>query len=316
MSCAHCYQDDEPTDELSLNDLLKIVGQVERAVVKWEKMGTIALTGGEPFIRHDELYSLMARIDDSDSISYYDILTNGSFISDKEADHLSTCKKLRRVQLSLEGATADCNDAIRGVGSFDATISAIRHLREHLIDVSVMTTVTRRNKDDLPAIVDLLSKENVQAMAIERFIPEGRGSRISDQVLTALELRDVFEKMYHIAMSKPPVRILLYRPLFAITAPEDYTVGALCSVGNNSLSIMPDGTVFPCRRLPIPIGNILTDGLFKIWYKSELLWKIRDPKNLEGKCADCELLSQCRGCRAAAYFATGNCMAEDPQCWK
>ncbi|MCK5612813.1 SPASM domain-containing protein, partial [Candidatus Pacearchaeota archaeon] len=148
------------------------------------------------------------------------------------------------------------------------------------------------------------------------FIPEGRGSGISDQVLTGSELQNVFEKMYQIAMSKPPVRILLYRPLFAIVAPKDYTVGALCSVGNNSLSIMPDGTVFPCRRLPIPIGNILTDGIFNVWYNSELLWKIRDPKNLEGKCADCDLLSQCRGCRAAAYFATGNCMAEDPQCWK
>ena len=65
-----------------------------------------------------------------------------------------------------------------------------------------------------------------------------------------------------------------------------------------------------------PIGDVLTDGLFNIWYNSELLWKIRDPKNLEGKCANCELLSQCRGCRAAAYFATGNYMAEDPQCWK
>ena len=316
MSCAHCYQEDKPADELPLDELLKIVDQIEQAVVKWEKMGTIALTGGEPFIRHDELYSLMARIDDSDSISYYDVLTNGSFISDKEASHLSTCKKLRRIQLSLEGATAESNDVVRGIGSFNATISAVRHLREHRIDVSVMTTVTRRNKDELSAIVDLLSKENVQAMTIERFIPEGRGSGISDQVLTASELRDVFEKMYQIAMSKPPVRILLYRPLFAIIATEDHTIGALCSVGNNSLSIMPDGSVFPCRRLPIPIGNILTDGLFKIWYDSELLWKIRDPKNLEGKCADCELLSQCRGCRAAAYFATGNCMAEDPQCWK
>ena len=152
MSCTHCYQEDKPVDELSLDDLLKIVDQIEQAVVKWGKMGTIALTGGEPFIRHDELYSLMARIDNSGSISYYDILTNGSFISDKEANQLSTCKKLRRVQLSLEGATAESNDAVRGIGSFDATISAIQHLREHQIDVSVMTTVTRRNKDELPAI--------------------------------------------------------------------------------------------------------------------------------------------------------------------
>jgi len=316
MSCAHCYQEIKPVSELPLDDLLKIVNQMERAVVSWGMMGTISLTGGEPLIRRDDLYSLMARIDDSEAISYYDILTNGSLISFEEANRLSGCKKLRRVQVSLEGASLQSNDAIRGVGSFNATIRAIRYLREHLIDVSVMTTVTRRNKDELSAIVDLLGREDVQAMAIERFIPEGRGAGMSDQVLSASELRDVFEKMYQIAINKPPVRILLYRPLFALIAPEDHTVGALCSIGNNSLSIMPDGTVFPCRRLPISIGNILTDGLFKIWYDAEVLWKIREPENLEGKCADCELLSQCRGCRAAAYFATGNYMAEDPQCWK
>lgn len=111
-------------------------------------------------------------------------------------------------------------------------------------------------------------------------------------------------------------RILMYRPLFTLVAPDDHDMGALCSVGNNALTIMPDGTVYPCRRLPIPIGNILIDGLFAIWYDSEVLWKIRNPKNIQGKCRDCDLLVNCRGCRAMAYFSSGDYLAEDPQCWR
>ena len=124
-----------------------------------------------------------------------------------------------------------------------------------------------------------------------------------------------YEQVHRTALDSPPVRILLYRPLFALLGPDNPTVGALCSAGNNALTIMPDGTVYPCRRLPIPIGHALEDGFFKIWYGSEVLWRIRDPKNLGGKCGACDLITKCRGCRAMAYFTTGDYMAEDPQCW-
>jgi len=49
---------------------------------------------------------------------------------------------------------------------------------------------------------------------------------------------------------------------------------------------MPDGTIFPCRRLPIPIGNILKDGVYKIWYGAPLLWKLRNPKFTRASAAD------------------------------
>ncbi len=315
-ACRHCYQDGKPAKELPLADLLTILDLMEEAVTKWGKKGTISLTGGEPFMRRDDLHALMDQIDKSDSFTYCDILTNGSLITAGEAGALAQHKKLRRVQVSLEGATAESNDAIRGAGSFDSTITAMRCLRAVGLDISVMTTVTRANRDEIPAMVALLGREGITTFAMERLIPEGSGSAMSDMVLTPSELRETFEIVHRIAVNQPPVRLLLYRPLFAILAPEDPTVGALCSAGNNALTIMPDGTVFPCRRLPIPIGNVLTDGFYKIWYGSEVLWRIRNPQNLNAKCRDCALLTQCRGCRATAYFATGDYMAEDPQCWR
>ena len=48
----------------------------------------------------------------------------------------------------------------------------------------------------------------------------------------------------------------MYRPLFCLIAPDDVHVGAMCSVGINALTVLHDGTIYPCRRLPIPLGNI------------------------------------------------------------
>lgn len=314
-NCKHCYQEGPAAQELSLPDLLRAVEGIEAALIKWDKVGTLSLTGGEPFLRRDDLHSLMDRLDTSEQVAFYDILTNGSLITGSEAKALAAHSSLRRVQVSLEGATRETNDAIRGPGSFKSTLSAIRALTNQQIPVSVMTTISRANLREFHALVELCGREGVATLALERLIPEGTGSAMADQVLRRDELRQFYEQVHRTAMDSPPVRILLYRPLFALLSPDDPTVGALCSAGNNALTIMPDGTVYPCRRLPIPIGHALEDGFFKIWYGSEVLWRIRNPENLGGKCGECDLIAKCRGCRAMAYFTTGDYMAEDPQCW-
>jgi radical SAM protein with 4Fe4S-binding SPASM domain len=250
--CSHCYQNGRLAEELPLSSLGQILLHIDHALAKWERQGSISFTGGEPFVRESDLFALMTGADQTNSIAFYDILTNGSLVSDEIASKLKDFTKLRRIQVSLEGSTPEVNDAIRGRGSFEETLVAIRRMKKHGLTVSVMTTVSKLNYLDVPNIIDLLDGEGVDTFA------------------------------------------------------DDSDVGALCSAGNNALTIMPDGTLYPCRRLPIPIGNILTDGLFSIWYDSDILWRIRNPDNLQGKCRDCDLLAVCRGCRAMAYFCSGN----------
>jgi radical SAM protein with 4Fe4S-binding SPASM domain len=313
--CKHCYQTGKPTPELPLQDLLKIASIMEEATTKWGKIASLSLTGGEPFLRHDELYTLADFFDHSDRFDYYDILTNGSFITETEASYLASRPKLRRVQVSLEGASAMSNDDIRGKGTFKKTLQAIRILRSKDIEISVMMTLTRKNKDEIEPLIRLLGNEGVAALSLERFVPEGNGSGIRDALLSREEIKDLYQKIYGFASNGSPIRLLLHRPLFSLIAPEDSTVGALCSAGNNALTIMPDGAVYPCRRLPIPIGNILNDGIYRIWYGAPLLWELRNPENYKGKCRTCDLFVQCRGCRAIAFSVTGDYLAEDPQCW-
>jgi radical SAM protein with 4Fe4S-binding SPASM domain len=314
--CSHCYQNGRLAEELPLSGLRQILLHIDRALAKWERQGSISFTGGEPFLRESDLFALMNGADQTNSIAFYDILTNGSLVSDEIASKLKDFRKLRRIQVSLEGSTPEVNDAIRGRGSFEETLIAIRTMKKHGLTVSVMTTVSKLNYQDVPNLIELLDGEGVDTFAIERLIPEGRGEQFKHKLLLPQELKELYERVYEMKSRTKGIHILMSRPLFTLVAPDDSDVGALCSAGNNALTVMPDGTVYPCRRLPIPIGNILTDGLFSIWYDSEVLWRIRNPDNLQGKCRDCNLLAACRGCRAMAYFCSGDYMAEDAQCWR
>lgn len=315
--CLHCYHESYASEnELSFQELEIVLREIEKALNAWGKSGSISLTGGEPFMRRNDLIALADLIDLSPVIEYYDILTNGILISDEDVVKLQEMRKLRRVQMSLEAPEKSINDAIRGKDAFDSSIDTIRRLKAADRAVSVMMTVTRENITFINDMIELLAAERVDTLAIERFIPEGSGSSMSDKLLTKNEVRTLYEQVHEIGLRERRIRILMYRPLFVLTDENDPTVGAMCSVGTNALTIMHDGTILPCRRLPIPIGHVLKGGIFEAWYDSELLWEIRQSSNLKGKCSDCELLPACRGCRAMAYYATGDYLEEDPHCWK
>jgi len=317
LRCKHCYHVDYTSDnELSLSELISIANKIDSTLKKWDKKGTLSITGGEPFMIRDKLFPLLRHINSLETVHYFDILTNGWLLDQKSLDLLKEFKKLRRVQLSLEAANQKINDRIRSNGSFEKTLSAIRLLKKDGFQVAVMMTISGLNKNEVEPLIGVLKQEGVDTFSAERFIPEGVGVNLKEEFLTANEVKEVFQRIYYLAMKEDRIRILLYRPLFALFNGNDPTVGAMCSAGTNALTIMHDGTLYPCRRLPIPIGNALTDSFYKVWYTSEVLWNIRNTRNIKGKCAGCDLIPVCRGCRALAYAITGDYLAEDPQCWK
>jgi radical SAM protein with 4Fe4S-binding SPASM domain len=72
--------------------------------------------------------------------------------------------------------------------------------------------------------------------------------------------------------------------------------------------------MLPCRRLYLPLGNILTDGLFKAWYNSDILWNLRK-RNGENECNNCAKSDRCGGCKAISYYYNHDFNSKDPQCW-
>jgi radical SAM protein with 4Fe4S-binding SPASM domain len=330
LRCSHCYQDSY-TDEsdFSLEDLKKIADKIFFTMAKWNKKGDISITGGEPLIKK-ELFPLLNYLNDSDDISRLDVLCNGILITDKIARDLKNIQKLNNVQVSLDGATPEIHDQIRGKDTFEKALKGIRTLVNHGIDVKVMFTLQQLNKGEIPGLIDLAIREKISGLTIERMVPTGSGRDKKNSMLSPQELKDTFQFISDRAdleyRNGHNLRVLKYRPLWININPcrantdsginPHEELGAICSIGYDGLCIMPDASVLACRRLPITIGNLKSDSIEKIWFQSELLCQIRDKHNLKGKCKNCEYIPRCSGCRSIAYAVTGDYLTEDPQCWK
>lgn len=330
LRCTHCYQEHySNANEMTLNDLRSVADNLIRALTKWNKKGKIAITGGEPFLKK-ELFPLLEYLDKCPQIANLYILTNGTLIDNEICENIKNIPKVSRIQISLDGASPETHDAIRGRGNFEKAKRAIGLLTKYDIKVNLMYTLQKGNRDDIPALFDLAIEEKINSLLIERFVPCGQGKQIDDEMLLPIELQETFQYISQRADSEydagHPIMTVKQRPLWINVDPEKARhnsslplhkqLGGICSIGLDNLTILHDGTVLPCRRLNIPIGNLKHDSLFKIWYTSELLWKLRDKQNLKGRCHSCEFLSLCSGCRAMAYACSGDYLGEDPQCWK
>ncbi len=87
-----------------------------------------------------------------------------------------------------------------------------------------------------------------------------------------------------------------------------------CLAGTGVCFISHEGEVFPCGYLPAIAGDLRTQSFAEIWNDSEVFGQLRDDDNLKGKCGCCEFRHVCMGCRARAFAATGDFLAEEPFC--
>jgi radical SAM protein with 4Fe4S-binding SPASM domain len=87
-----------------------------------------------------------------------------------------------------------------------------------------------------------------------------------------------------------------------------------CLAGTGVCFISHEGEVFPCGYLPALAGDLRKQSFADVWTNSIVFNELRDDDNLKGKCGCCEFRHVCMGCRARAFAATGDFLAEEPFC--
>ena len=87
-----------------------------------------------------------------------------------------------------------------------------------------------------------------------------------------------------------------------------------CLAGTGVCFISHEGEVFPCGYLPALAGDLRKQSFAEVWNDSQVFGMLRDDDNLKGKCGCCEFRHVCMGCRARAFAATGDYLAEEPFC--
>jgi len=330
LRCRHCYQSaGKPSpDELSFEEKIDLVNQMVEANVAF-----VAFSGGEPILgpRFWDVLEYASRF------FHTSIASNGTLLGNRDlVTRIADCGA-RNVFVSLDGATNQTHDFIRGEGNFKKTIAGIQNLvaNGHL-HVGINMVVTKRNYDEVSKVLELALDLGVNSFSHYNFIPTGRGKADYDQDLTPEQREDLMNLLYewHMDRKKTGLNIISTSPTFArviyershgktagifhytsdkadkISGIIEYAGG--CGAGRVYAAMQPNGLMSPCVFMPdVIIGDIRKQRFIDIWRNSETCKKMTDRSNYEFNCPKYQTI--CGGCRARAY-AYGNLIGPDPGC--
>ncbi|MBF0458499.1 MAG: radical SAM protein [Nitrospirae bacterium] len=275
--------------------------------------GRIQFTGGEPLLSGD-LFVLLEEARKRKMPAR--LLSNGTLLTRDIARELKEagCKT---VQISLDG-DRETHNAIRGEFASEKAIEGARQSKEEGISITVMMTVSGTNHTQLNQVYKEVVSASAHRFSFSRLVPIGRGASYSGEMLSANQMKGLFQSCLALKsenLIEMPMRDPLWGPYLSGRAnPPNPRLLSGCSIGYNGICIDSDGSVYPCRRLPVLLGNVMNDDLEKIW-NCETLERLRNRDALRGKCGKCRYRWQCGGCRAVAYAMSGDSLAEDPQCF-
>jgi radical SAM protein with 4Fe4S-binding SPASM domain len=311
LRCKHCYQErfDRERD-LSLKEWDGIISSMVSSLKDsgYDSL-SINVTGGEPLIS-PLLFPILNILEATPFISEFNIITNGILLKDYY-QRLKSFERLKYLKVSLEGPDASINDRIRGRGNFQRVIEVLKETCAK--DVILMFTLAKYNYRELDKTYILAKDLGIKGFILERFIPLGEGREIQKEALDAREWYEVIDKVSS-WLDINPEDLISYKAFF-IDLEEGEIMGAFCNLGDESMCLMPDASVYPCRRLPIVLGNLKEEDFSNILLKLRNFRAQFDRKKLKGRCHLCEV-DECIGCRALVYALSGDLFDQDPQCWK
>ena len=302
LRCTHCYQDDYTAFE-ARESLERVLDQYDALLHAYNLKGYLNVTGGEP-LTHPDLFWLLKEAQQRGMVTA--VLSNGTMIGKREAMKLKSCS-VDYVQVSLDG-TEQVHDAIRGKGSFAQAVEGIRWLRRYRIFVTVSFTAQRENLRELPKLARFCRDIGVNKLWYDRVvIPAAENeNRLS---LTAAD----FARLSKRAAKLNKQGMLSCARALQFLPCKDKRVYR-CMAGERLLTVLADGTVMACRRLPVTAGNIKDSDLLTLYNEHPDILRIRNAP-LPSACTGCTYAELCAGgAKCIAYAKTGRYDLPDPDC--
>jgi mycofactocin radical SAM maturase len=285
---------------------MAVIDELQRMQVFYVNIG-----GGEPTVRRDFWELLDYATDHRVGVKFS---TNGSRITPQIATRLGGSDYVD-VQISLDGATAEINDAVRGAGSYATAIHAAENLAAAgMAGFKISVVFTRENASQLDEFKAIADRYGAQ-LRLTRLRPSGRGADVWDELHpTAEQQRELYDWL--MANGED---VLTGDSFFHLTAYGQSLPGLnLCGAGRVVCLIDPVGDVYAC---PFAIheaflaGSVRSEGGFaKVWREADLFLELRRPQT-GGACTKCQFFDSCRGgCMAAKFFTGLPLDGPDPEC--
>lgn len=308
LRCVHCNMNsgDALNNELKTEDCIKIIDKLAE-----NKVQRITFFGGEPLVRKD--FFQIADYAYNKGI-FINMTTNALMITEEMIK--KELYKFDMVRVSLDGPNAETHEFIRNKkGAFDETIKRIKMLVKNGIDVGVVTCISHRNLKYIKEMITLLEKLKIKRWFLPLLSSAGRGSSISKEVLTPLEVKQFLIDIQNLTANSS-FTVNLDIPYSILLKKQNKNVTAACPAAISELVIFANGDVSPCCQVPVIAGNVLEKDIYEIWNNSDVFKNFRDRSLVKGKCGNCKFLMNCGGCRANAYIKYNDYLEGDDVCWK
>ena len=334
LKCLHCYAQAQNTifpGELSTEEGKAFIQDLADFGVP-----ALLFSGGEPLLRNDilELASWASKLGIRAVFS-----TNGTLIKDGLAERIVEVG-LAEVGISVDGL-GPINDRFRGhKGAFEAALQGIRRLVALGQRVSLRLTITKHNFGEIPAIFDLVERENIDRVCFYHLTYAGRASNMEDEDLSAQQTRAVVDlifdrtlDLHRRGLNKEVLTVdnhadsvyLYFRVKRDQPSKADAVLELLRRNGGNNSGIRIGavdnlGNVHPDQFWwHYSLGNVRQRKFSDIWTDTSdpLLQGLRDRKPLlKGRCGKCQYLDLCNGnLRVRAESVYGDIWADDPACY-
>ena len=316
LRCKHCNTADtwNIENELKLNEIFWVFDQLKQA-----KIFRLSFFGGEPFY-HPNILEILERLNQYPFRVTF--LTNATLINELIAAALRKLKFLENIQISLDGSCASIHDWQRGKGSFAKTVRAIKLLKQNKLPFSLKAVINTHNYQDIEGMVLFAKSLGLSAMDFGDAVECGSAFKHKDEFrLDGAIYKEALSAILRLKKENPDfsfggtlAQSIEMLKSFYKNGPNKGERGNfnVCGAGHSLLSIRSDAEVVPCSAFwTLKCGNLRDMSLEEIWEKSPVLESLRALKDVSlsqfDNCRKCDYLSYCNGgCRAAAYYASGN----------
>lgn len=298
LSCAHCYLPETRGraaggKELSAAAWGKVLRQLADAGGLY-----LVFTGGEPLLRPDlpELCRLAKDLN-------FDVrvFSTGHGLTKRTAAALKRAA-ISSFEISLYGRP-ETHDGVTGLaGSFRRSLAAARLLKRFGLSVKIKTPLLSLNSGQAAWLKKLSAREGFGIAFDPVVAPANDGNKAALAYrLSGRRLAAAVEGLSVPRGGPGPAS----PGTGAAEAPD-----LLCGAGSNVCAVGPDGELYPCLQLPVPLGSLARGSFGAIWKNSRWLkkWRSAGLKDLK-VCSACRDLDFCSRCPGISLLEEGDLFA-------
>jgi len=287
LDCAHCYRPQGSIYHLSLDEIRAICESLEVASFN---MGT-----GESWL-HPQFPQIVAYL--AGRGIKMSMASNGFSLTEMPD---SLLRQFHDVEVSVDFATPQGQDAFRGQGNWACVMRAIDRCHAHGIEATILATLMNTNYDQMDGLVEVAGDVDAN-LRVNVYQPVGQ----NEFMLTYEQFWEAYRRLFDagrlLSTSEPIVNAMLGL---------DSLSGSPC--GRHSIRFTPRRFITPCVYWPQPdltLGNLHGHTSESI-LDSEQFQRAR---RVPDACRDCPHVATCGGGCASRRALLGSLDQPDLYC--